>query len=181
MRTAADVGNAVSEGLLKLDVLVVHEDFGTGLRARRALDQTAQLFAVEADLKVNLWDFGLLREPALYEQAAHEAAEADIVFVSAHGQDELPVSLKLWVQQWLAREGRGPSALVMSLDADAGDSPSVIQMLEALHSAARLAGVDFILHWGESQPEWESDLEEIQRRAETRTTLLDGVLPQVDP
>ena len=115
MRIVADIRDRVSERLLRLDVLVVYEDFGTGLRARRALDQTAQQLTVEADLQVNMWSFGLLRAPALYEQAANEAAEADIVFVSAHGPDELPASLKLWVQRWLARKGGGPCAMDRSL------------------------------------------------------------------
>jgi hypothetical protein len=96
---------------------------------------------------------GLLREPVLYEQAANEAAEADIVFISAHGQDEPPVSLKLWVEQWLARDGGGPRALAVSLDADAGDSPSLIQMLRELGTAGRLASMDVFLHFGESQTE----------------------------
>lgn len=173
MRTVADIAAAASERLLRLVVLVVYEDFGTGLRARRALDQTAQQLAVETDLRVNMWSFGLLRAPALHEQAANEAAEADIVFVSAHGLDEQPASLKVWVQRWLARKGGRPCTLVISLDADAGDSPSAIQMLEAWRTAARLAGVGFILHRGESQPEWEAALQVIQRPAETRTTVVD--------
>ena len=180
MRTVSDTRHAVSEGLLQLDVLVVHEDFVTGLRARQALDQTAQLLAAEADLHFNLWNFGLLRESALYEHASNEAAKADIVFVSAHGQNELPASLRLWVQQWFARQRDGLCALVVSLDAEAGDSPGVIQMLEGLRTAARMAGVDLFLHLGEPQAQWESNLEDIQRRAETRTALLDGVLHQVD-
>jgi hypothetical protein len=99
MLTVADARNEVSEGPLKLDVMVVYEDFGTGLRARRALHQTAQQLAVEADLHVNLWNFGLLGEPLL--------------------------------------------------DADAGDSPSLIQMLRELGTAGRLASMDVFLHFGE--------------------------------
>lgn len=44
--------------------------------------------------------------------------------------------------------------------------------------SSRGHGVYFALE--ESQPEWESDLEDIQRRAEARATMFDGVLQQVE-
>ncbi len=96
--TSADAGSAAGKEPLRLDVLAVYEDFATGLRARQTLDQTVQRLEADADVQVNLWRFDLLREPALRQQAAEEAAEADIVFVSMHGQSELPEQRQLVVR-----------------------------------------------------------------------------------
>ncbi len=180
--TVADVGNAANAGPLKLDVLVAYEDFGAGLRVRQALDQTVQGLAVEADLHVNLWKFDLLREPAVYQQALNEAGGADIVFVSAHGRDPLPLSVRSWLQQWLEHKRCEPCALVVSLDADAGNTPIGMEMLKALRVAARPAGVDVFLHLaeGKAHTEWESVREDLKRREVTTTTLLDEILHQVE-
>ena len=132
----------MADRALSLNALVLYEDFGTGLRAKQTLDGTVQRLVFDADVHVKLWRFDLLREPALYDQAASEVTEADIVFVSAHGQGELPVSVNGWLQHWLARKVGEPCALAMSLDAGAGETPTAAQMLEALRGMAEQAGVE---------------------------------------
>jgi len=71
-------------------VLLLYQDFSTGVRARQALDQVVRQFDLGADFKVVLWRFDLLREPEVRERAATEAATADIVFLSAHSLAEIP-------------------------------------------------------------------------------------------
>jgi hypothetical protein len=132
----------LGNGALSLEVLVLYEDFGTGLRAKHTFDGTMQRLAFDADVHVKLWRFDLLGEPALYDQAASEASEADIVFVSAHGQGELPVSVTWWLQQWLVRKGGEPCALAVSLDAGAGETPTAAEMLRAVRGIAERAGVE---------------------------------------
>ena len=116
--TTGDIGNALGEGPLKLDVPVVYEDVGTGLRAKQALDQTILRLAVDTDVHVNMWRFEFLGEPALHQQAVNEAAAAEIVFVSAHGGEELPATVHLWLQHWLALKGGEPCALAGRNDDD---------------------------------------------------------------
>ena len=178
--TVADAGDKTGEGPLKLDVLVVYEDLGTGLRARRALDQAAQRLEVEADFHVHLWKFELLRDPALFGQALTEAAKADIVFISAHGHAELPPSVSLWLRQSLTRKAGEPCALVVSLDTDARETPNANRTLEAVELAACQAGAEVFLHLGDAPTEWESALDEIRRRAELRTVVLDDLLHRAD-
>jgi len=59
-------------------VLLVYEDFSTGLRARQTFEEVASQLELDADFEVNLWRFDLLRESALRERAAIEAAKADM-------------------------------------------------------------------------------------------------------
>ena len=99
-----------------LDVMLMNEDFSTGLRARGLLDEVVNSLILEVDFQANLWRFDLLDEPALLELAANEAAKADIVFVSAHVQHDLPASIYLWFKQWLVRKGCEPCALAVVLD-----------------------------------------------------------------
>ena len=73
-----------------------------------------------------------------------------------------------------------PRALVVSLDARERETPTANQMVEALSGMARQAGVDVFLHLEEAQTEWESAFEDVQRRAELRTALLDEVLRQAE-
>jgi hypothetical protein len=178
--TGAGIRNVVGKGSLKLDVLLVYEDAGTGLRAKQALDQTMLRLAVDTDVHVNAWRFELLREPALHQQAVNEAAEAEIVFFSAHGSEELPATVSLWFQHWLARRGGEPCALVVSLDTRERETPTANQMVVELSGMARRAGVDVFLHLEEAQVERVPALEEVQRRAELRTALLGEILRQAE-
>ena len=165
---------AVRDGVLRLDALVVYEDFATGLRARRALDQTVRPLESHAEVQVHLWRFDLLGEPGLRQRAAQQAAEADIVFLSMHGQSALPKPVNLWFEEYLAQRGGEPHALAVSLDGRA------TQMAEALGAAARLAGVDVFVHLEEPREEMESSIESIRHRADTRTRILDRFLSQAE-
>jgi len=144
-------GEAVTgEATGRLDVLLVYEDFSTGLRARQAFDKVACQLKPDTDFKVDLWKFDLLREPALLEWAATEAAKADIVFLSAHGQDQLPKAAHSWLEQWFERRGGEPCALVVLLDKAPGDAAGAGQTWEALRAAALAAGVDVFHHSAEA-------------------------------
>ena len=175
--TVAGSGNVVGEGSLKVNALLVYEDVATGLRAKRALDQAMLRMAVDTDVHVNAWRFDLLREPALHQQAVEEAAEAEIVFFSAHGCEELPATVSLWFQQWFAcRGGVEPRALVVSLDLVERETPAANQMLRELRQMARLAGVDVFLHLEEAQTESEPALGDVWHRTE----LLEEALRQAE-
>ncbi len=182
-RGTVDVGQtAADDGPPQLNVLVVYEDLGTGLRARHTFDQAVGQLGLQADFHVNLWRFDLLREPALLERAADQAAQADIVFLSAHGPGGLPAAVTSWLKYWLARKGSGPRALAVSLDIGARDTAATKLMVETLRAATLPAGVDEFLHFGEAPlKEWDLTIEGIQRRAEAPTTLLDEVPYRFEP
>jgi hypothetical protein len=139
-RTVVDAGNQ------RLDVLFIYEDLGTGLRARQVFDQVASALKPEVDFQAKLWRFDLLRDPAMRDLVADEAASAGIVILSAHGQSELPVAISLWMKRWLARKGTEPATLVISLDPEARDSEQAKGLVEALRADAEPAGVNVFVH-----------------------------------
>jgi acetylornithine deacetylase/succinyl-diaminopimelate desuccinylase-like protein len=168
-------GEAVNgEAAGGVDVLLVYEDFSTGLRARQAFEKVARQLKLDADFKVNLWKFDLLREPALLERAATEAAQADIVFLSAHGQDELPEAAHTWFDQWFERRDGKPCALVVLLDTLAGNTAKAHQAWEPLRAAALASGLDVFLHAAEElQTVRQSALDQTRPHPESRAALMD--------
>ena len=159
---------AVGEARGRLDVLLVYEDLSTGLRARYAFEQVRRQLNPEADLNLHLWRFDLLRQPPLLERAAREAAKADVVFLSAHGQGELPGIVNSWLAQWAERRHGGPCALVVLLDTRGGDASTANSALEALRTRALAAGVNVFVHApGTRQTEWDSASDEISPLPET--------------
>ena len=169
------------EGGQHLAVLLVYEDLSTGLRARHAFEGVVRQLELEADFDLKVWKFALLGEPALLEQAAKEAEEADIVFLAAHGDAELPVAIKLWLARWLAHKGREPCALAVSLDPSAGDAPAAGRMVESLRAAVQPAGVEMFLHRGEApRVEPEITIEGVRLRAEAQTAVLEEMLRRLD-
>ena len=164
-----------------LRVQLVYEDAQTGLRAKQALESLAEHLKLEADFHIGLSRFDLLREPAFRELAAREAEHADILLLSAHGRDVLPPGVLSWLEQWLARHGADPRALVLSFDPDAEGSPGANQTLALVETAAQPGGVDVFPHFGETpRSDREAAAKDIHYRAETRSVLLDEALWQVE-
>jgi len=131
-----------------LECFLAYEDLLTGLRAKRVLDRVMQNTAEGEAHHLQLLRFDLLEYPELHYWAAREAGLADMVMLSAHGTADLPGSVKSWLDLWLCRRGRTPTALVASLDEQlsrsAQDSPAVIY----LRGLAARSGLALFTHFG---------------------------------
>ena len=164
-----------------LDVPLMYEDLSMGLRARRLFDEVMNSLILEVDFQANLWRFDLLGEPALLQLAADEAAKADIVFVSAQGQHDLPAAIHSWFKQWLARKGSEPCALAVVLDPSTEEVPARNRMLEALGTVGAPAGVEVFVHAAEApESHWESAVQDLHWRGETRTAVLEEMLHRAE-
>jgi hypothetical protein len=132
-----------------LAVLIVHEDLPTGLRAKQVLDRLRGQLGDDVRFAVKLWTFGTLRDPLLQRQAIHDVDQAQIVFISMHGNDEIPLALCDLLSRWLtAKEAEAPGALLVSLDANSQDSVSAKAVLDCLRTKAAASGVDLFQHFG---------------------------------
>ena len=156
-------------------MLLVYEDFGAGLRARRVFERVVHQLETEADFNLKLWRFDLPRQPALLEQAVNEGSRADIVVLAAHG--ELPPAVRLWFDRWLARKDDKPCALAVSLDPSAKDAAVGTRIVGSLQAAVAVAGVDVFLHQEPARPvESETGTEGIPPHAETGTAMNEDLL-----
>ena len=122
-----------------LDVLLLYEDFGTALRATHSLDLLPVSFITESGMHTNLWRLDLLGEPLLREQAAREAAAADLIILSLHGHDRLQANARDWLNRWLDYKENRPYALAVLLDpgtANAGPDHPVVAQVKQIAAAA---------------------------------------------
>lgn len=164
-------------GTVGLDVLLLYEDFSTGLRARQTLTQVAEALDLPMDFQVELWRLDLLREPILLAQAAAEAARADIVLLSEHGRSDVPAVLDSFLRKWVANRGGKPSALVVSLDTEARGGSIANRTIETLRAIAEPAGAEvFVSAIGTTPTGLEAAMEDVQRRAKTQTVVLEDLL-----
>jgi hypothetical protein len=90
------------------------------------------------------WNTELLRSPKLRLQAAREAADADLVIITADEGGPISSEMHQWLQLWARRKRRRRSTLVALLRRR---DNSVWQMVETtLHAFAIAAGMDFFCH-----------------------------------
>jgi hypothetical protein len=172
----------LEDGPPALCVELLYEDAQTGLRARHALDGLADALKLEADFHVDLLRLDLLRDPALREAAKEQAACADILLLSAHGWEGLPTFVSGWLTQWMEHDAGRPRALVLSLDAGAGASIAASRLLTSLKAAAGTGGVDVFSHFSDALgSDWTMTMENLQHRAEARSSVMDETLRRVEP
>lgn len=118
-----------------LNALIVYEDSDTGLRAKRCLDLLPANFRLEPQITIRLYRIDLLHASLLREQAAIEAAAADVVIVSLHGGTELNPVVGRWMERWLHLKEDRPYALGLLLDpkpASKGNTDPVIGHVQSL-------------------------------------------------
>ena len=145
-RNAVWAGSKEAEAPVKpaLEVLLLYEDLATALRAKKSLDGLPGQPAATTGFQARLWRLDLLAEPLLAEQAALEAAAADIIILSLHGRTELRAEVRNWLSRWLEHKEHRPYAIAALLDAKTGSSRSDNTVLAYLKEVARDAGADLL-------------------------------------
>jgi hypothetical protein len=122
-----------------LEVLLLYEDLGTALRAKRSLDLLPSQLGAPAALDTRLWRLDLLGEPLLAERAAIEAAAADVIILSLHGHTALRAEVRHLLRRWLDHKEDRPYALGALLDpepAQLGSDNPVVAYLKRVAEAA---------------------------------------------
>jgi hypothetical protein len=121
-----------------LNVVIVYEDFETGTHAKKTYDFLVENVRPECQFTNQMWKFDVMSIPKLREIAVRDAATADIVIVSSHG-DELPAYVKSWAESWLESPGT-PLALVVLFDRQ---PPETLRTRDYLVEVARRGKMAF--------------------------------------
>jgi hypothetical protein len=164
-----------------LQVLLLYEDASTALRSKQLIDQIVEHVNMVVSFRLSLCRFDVLDLPVLRQDKVEEVLDSDIVVLAAHGDDDLPLCVRAWLETWLDRNPQQPRAVVMSLDEQTRNSTSANQIQCFLQTSASQAGVEVFAHFGKSNcSELDSAIEGIRYRAETTTALLDETLHRSD-
>jgi hypothetical protein len=147
LESCADVTGAGRTPDRLLQVLVVHQDFCAGLRAKQTLDDVRWQLNLGPCFHLSLWRVELLEDPGLRREALASAAHADIIFLALHGDRPLPPGLWHWFQQWTLGHLERPCVLVASFDERHRYSESARKVLETLHGVAAACGLEVIPHF----------------------------------
>jgi hypothetical protein len=160
-----------------LNVLILYEDFGTGLRAKHSLDMLPKQLFAPAPWSTKLWRIDLLSDPLLSEQAALEAAAAEVIILSVHGCGELSATVREWLNTWLSRKQNRPCVLGVLLDSEEASQGSNNPVLTHAQQVATAAGANLIYGFSEAPlSELDSVMAEINERAYQSSSVLEGML-----
>ena len=131
-----------------VDVLILHEDLPTGVRAHEALANLEKQIEIKVRFLLSLCRFGMLEYSELAETALDQARRADMVFLSLHGDRDLPPVVRDWLLSWLETRDAKPCALVVSLDVTARENIKTNSTLNFLRVITAPLEVDLFLHLG---------------------------------
>jgi hypothetical protein len=134
-----------------LKVALIYEDLATGARAKSFIERVLQTPEIETDSSVELCSFKLLACSEAEGILEGLAISADLVILSAHGQNPLPAPVTFWLKQWAASRRGSPSALVLSLDQASSEEPGARQLLTQVQALTAAAEVEVFHHFGSGE------------------------------
>src|SRR5437016_1298423 len=99
MQSIPDTISSRDETNDPLKVLVIYDEFSSGLRAMRIYQrQVAPL--TSTGLKLDLWKVEPLGIEEIRAAAALQACEADLIFISLRGDADLSPEITRWIEEW---------------------------------------------------------------------------------
>jgi hypothetical protein len=160
-----------------LDALILYEDLSTALRAKYSLDRLPRQLGANAGLTTKLWRLDLLRQLFLKEQAAIEAAAADVIILSVHGRTDLPVAVREWLGRWLDQKEDRPYAFGVLLDPQVASQGCHNPVLAHVQRIADAGGSDLFCGFCEAPAsELDSAIAEISERTHRSSSVLEEML-----
>lgn len=131
------------ESVYALKIAGVYQDSITREWARQMCHPVTQVIGEEwvrnTWYRVNdLCDTGILLD------AVQTALRADVIVVSIHAADELPVELYTWIDAWLPRRPPRVSALTAVIGVTGRPGIQAVRTEEYLHAVARRGQLEFV-------------------------------------
>jgi hypothetical protein len=125
----------------RFNVVIMYEDFGTGKRAKKALDYVAEELGNDLEFRHSMWRLDILQEPKLNAMAAPAFAEADLLLISLREDRQLPAKIRALIDERLAQTANHDCALVALFES----TPSVMRssVYACLANLARQHRLDF--------------------------------------
>lgn len=124
-------------------VMVMYEYLAAGERTDSLLYTLSLESGGGGHLTRNLWMFSLLQTPLLREQAAIEAAMADIIFISVSGKRDLTAVVRDWLSRWLDHKENRPYTLAVLIGPQVNGQRINESLIILLQEVASVGGAEF--------------------------------------
>jgi hypothetical protein len=134
---------ARNESMYELNIVGVYQDSLTQ-RWGVPMCQLAAQLAGEDHIRNTWYDVHSLSDIGIFLDAVRAALVADVIVVSVHAADELPLELYVWIDAWLPRRLSRLGALTALIGAREPLDPKTARTREYLEAVARKARLDFI-------------------------------------
>ena len=128
------------------NVLIAYDSRAAAARAMKAFDGLARRLSDEFDLNCDLWRFDMFALPEARQLAVAAGAVADLIIVSARGDNDLPKPVKEWLEAAVAEKLPGTAGLVGLLESHPGSSNASGRSYQFLQSAADRSLMDLFLY-----------------------------------
>jgi hypothetical protein len=129
--------------LTPFNVLIMYEDFGTGKRAKGALDYVAEELGNDFEFRNTMWRLDVLKDPKVNILAAHAFAEADLLMISLRGERRIPAEIRVLIDTWLVEKTYRERALVALFEPKASETRGSVYGY--LTNLARQYRLDFLV------------------------------------
>jgi hypothetical protein len=127
-------------------VVIIYQDISAGRRAKHFYDRVVQALTDEYNFSLEVWNFQVLALPEIGNSVAQATAQADCVILSMHGQAQLSVQIRHWIERWSGLIADYKPALVALLAQPETRRGTVPSALDYLRSVADRAGIDLFTH-----------------------------------
>ena len=145
IQPADEAAIAPDESAYALNVAGVYQDNVTRDWAMQTCRQATRL--AEAERVQDTWyNANTLSDPGIFLDAVRAALMADVIVVSVHAADELPLDLYVWIDAWLPRRPSRAGALAALIGVNEPLDSQSVRTHEYLQAVARKAQLDFIPH-----------------------------------
>jgi hypothetical protein len=84
-------------------VVIAYEDAASRNSAVQLCGRVFQSFSGDLEFQADWWAFKYLDTPELGTQAVDEAADSDLLIISADSRGEFPQAIKYWFERWLSK------------------------------------------------------------------------------
>ena len=161
-----------------LQVVVLYEDIDTGRRAQSLLNRLSNGVDNGLGLIMTLWRFDVLSLPAAVEQAAVEAAAADVVILSAKLKSKLSSADWEWMNRWLNHKEDRPYLFCLMLDPEWDMENAPNPLVAQLRAFTDMAGVSFVCVAPEAASATSAPFSNLDGRANHLSSVLEQILNQ---
>ena len=141
---AQEPAGEASRGEYRSNVMVLYQDPPALTWAREVCDRVKALVGADA-IRATWWKLNDLNSPAVLAGAVSTALRADVIVISVHATEALPLPVYVWVESWLPHRPKAAGALMALIAMPPRPAQRFEHVREYLRAVARQGHLDFLV------------------------------------